>query len=684
MTRKAQFKRVVFPFAAIVGQEKMKKALLLNAVNPQVGGVLIRGEKGTGKSTAVRALAGLLPDIEVVRGCPFSCDPRDLSGMCPECRDKVLALQQAKKKRLLPREKRRIRVVDLPLGSTEDRVLGSLDIETAIREGRRSLEPGILADVNRGILYVDEINLLDDHVVDILLDSATSGMNVVEREGISFAHPARFILVGTMNPEEGELRPQLADRISLHVPTEALQDVDQRVQITLLRNRFEKNPEAFIEECEADSARLRSRIRQARRRLPRVALSERIRMIICKMCKDLDVEGHRPDIMLAKTAATLAAWYGKKEVGDPEIREAAEFILPFRVRKNPFGPDDPKENLFDDIIDRISDELDREPPAPDDQDRPDMEDTDQAEEVEGRLHTVGTPVEVPGDINRRKRDRTVRSGSGKRMKTLSTGKKGRYLKHRTPGEDTADIAFDATVRASAVHQKRRKKNAQNSHALIIKKEDLREKVRQSKVSTLIVLTVDASGSMGVMNRMEAAKGTVFSLLMDAYQHRDRVSMVAFRGKDGYVLLPPTSGVELARKLLVNLPTGGKTPLAAGVMKALSVIKNEKRKDPAVVPMLVLLSDGRSNISIVEGADPMTELEKLGQMAREEGVHSVVIDSEVTRQRKFTGFTFEFARDIAEFFSARYFRLDQLNEATLGSVITSEKNLIVDALRHKSP
>lgn len=683
MAQKSTFKRVVFPFSALVGQEKMKKALILNAINPQVGGVLVRGEKGTGKSTAVRALAELLPEIEVVRGCPFNCNPGDISEMCPSCRETVLSQQVKAGKNSLKREKRRMRVVDLPLGSTEDRLLGSLDIETAIREGKKSLEPGILADVHRGILYVDEINLLDDHVVDILLDSATSGVNVVEREGISFTHPSRFILVGTMNPEEGELRAQLLDRIALHIPIEALHDVDERVRITLLRNRYEKDPEKFLQEFENENERLRSKIKRAQKILREVTMSDRTRMLICRMCKELDVEGHRPDIMLAKTALTLAAYNGRKEVGEKEIKEAAEFILPFRIRKSPFGTEEQKEDIFDDIIDRIADELEREPPPPDAEDDTEPEDTRDAEEIEGKVHKTGKPVEVPREINKRKRDRTVRSGSGKRMKTLATGRKGRYLKPKIPKEDTSDIAFDATVRASAVHQKQRKKNSRVGHALIIKKEDIREKVRQSKVSTLIVLTVDASGSMGVMNRMEAAKGTVFSLLMDAYQHRDRVAMVAFKGKDGHILLPPTSGVELAKKMLVNLPTGGKTPLAAGIMKALSLIKNEKRKDPTVVPMLVLISDGRSNISIVEGADPMGEIEKLGTMAQEEGIHSIVIDSEVTKKAAFAQFTFEFAKDIAGYFNAKYFRLDKLNEVTLGNVITMEKNLLVEALQGRS-
>ena len=673
MAKKTIFQRVVFPFTSIVGQEKMKKALILNAINPQVGGVLIRGEKGTGKSTAVRALAELLPDIEVVQGCPFNCNPSTLSEMCPLCRARVLSGGPESEK--LIAEKRRTRVVDLPLGSTEDRLLGSLDIETAIREGRKSLEPGILADAHRAILYVDEINLLDDHVVDILLDSATSGINVVEREGISFAHPSRFILVGTMNPEEGELRAQLLDRIALHVPTEAIHDVDERVQITKLRNKFEKSPEKFLTLYEPENQALRKKIETARKLLREVTLGERMQMLICKMCRELAVEGHRPDLMLAKTAVTLAAYNGRKEVVQDDIKEAAEFILPFRIRKNPFAGEEQRDTLFDDIIDRISEELDN-------QDTPETEDSGEAKEVEGKVHSVGTPVEIPKDINRRKRDRLLRSGSGKRMKTLSTGKKGRYLKHRVPAKATADIAFDATVRAAAVHQKQRKKNSKNSHALIIKKEDLREKVRQSKVSTLIVLTVDASGSMGVMDRMEAAKGAVLALLMDAYQHRDRVAMVAFRGKDGHVLLPPTSGVDLAKKLLVNLPTGGKTPLAAGIMKALSLIKNEKRKDPTIVPMLVLLSDGRSNISVVEGADPMAEIKKLGETSQEEGVHSIVIDSEVTRTRKFSGFTFEFAKDIAGYFNAKYFRLDQLNEKSIGDVITLEKRNLLLKLEAK--
>jgi magnesium chelatase subunit D len=483
-----------------------------------------------------------------------------------------------------------------------------------------------------------------------------------------------------MNPEEGEVRAQLLDRIALHVPVEAINSVDERVKITLLRNRFEKDPEAFLKEFEPENQKLRRKINKAQKLLTEVLLSDRIQMLLCRMCIELDVEGHRPDVMLAKTSMTLAAYHGRKEVTQDDIKEAAEFILPFRIRKNPFGEEEQREHMFDDIIEQIAEEMDKEPPPLDSPDKPDTEDSEEAMEVQGQVHKIGTPVQLPKEINKRKRDRKLRSGSGKRMKTLATGRKGRYLKHRMPVEETSDIAFDATVRASAVHQKTRKKKANSKQFLIIEKEDLKEKVRQSKVSTLIVLTVDASGSMGSMNRMEAAKGTVFSLLMDAYQHRDRVSMVAFRGKGGYVLLPPTSGVELAKKLLVNLPTGGKTPLGAGIMKAMSVIKNEQKKDPTIIPMLVLLTDGRSNISIVEGADPMSEIEKLGKMVQEEGIYSIVIDSEVTRNNKFVDFTFEFAKDIAEYMGAKYYRLDQLNAVSLGNLITMEKDVLRKGLQ----
>ncbi|WP_457572225.1 magnesium chelatase ATPase subunit I [Desulfovulcanus sp.] len=320
----------IFPFSAIVGQEKMKKALLLNVVNPKLGGVLIRGEKGTAKSTAVRALANLLPEIEVIAYCPFGCCPRQASQLCPTCAEKMAQTKE------VPVTHRKIRVVDLPVGSTEDRVLGTLDLEKAIKEGEKHFEPGILAQAHRGILYVDEVNLLDDHIVDVLLDAAAMGVNTVEREGISFTHPAEFVLIGTMNPEEGELRPQLLDRFGLCVQVEGITDVDQRVEVVKLRAEYEENPEAFQEKWRKEEEKLSQRIVQAKKLLSEVSLSDDMLRLIAEISIEMNVDGHRADIVMMKTAKALAALDGRKEVIREDIREAAEMALPHRMRKKPF------------------------------------------------------------------------------------------------------------------------------------------------------------------------------------------------------------------------------------------------------------------------------------------------------------------------------------------------------------
>jgi Mg-chelatase subunit ChlI len=332
---RTRLERIVFPFSAMVGQERMKLALLLNAINPQIGGVLIRGEKGTGKSTISRALADLLPEVKVVEGCPFHCNPEDPSEMCPNCQARYFSNGG----KPLGSIKRKMKVVDLPLGSTEDRVLGTLDLESAIKKGERALDPGILAEANRGITYIDEINLLDDHVIDVLLDASSSKINFVEREGISFSHPSSFILVGTMNPEEGELRPQLLDRIALHVVVEGVSDVDQRVKIVTERNEFEKDPVAFTRKYQKKNTELRRRILEAKSLLGKVELPENLRALISRLCNEVKAEGQRPDIMLSKTSKTLAAFSGRKKVNEEDIKKAAEFILPFRMSATPFEED---------------------------------------------------------------------------------------------------------------------------------------------------------------------------------------------------------------------------------------------------------------------------------------------------------------------------------------------------------
>lgn len=318
-----------YPFSAIVGQEQMKLALLLNAIQPTIGGVLIRGEKGTAKSTAVRALAAVLPELRVVSDCPFSCPPDDAALMCTSCRTRL------EQNETLPVSKRRMRVVDLPINASEDRVVGTLDLEHALREGQRRFEPGVLAEANRGILYVDEVNLLDDYVVDILLDAAAMGNNIVEREGVSFTHPARFLLVGTMNPEEGELRPQLTDRFGLCVEIASIHDMRQRVEIVERRERFETSPQTFLAEYAPAEQALRERIVHAANALPQIIIPRSIAELIALINIELDIDGHRGDIVMRRAAQTYAAYLGLPEVTAEHVYTIAPLALAHRLKRLP-------------------------------------------------------------------------------------------------------------------------------------------------------------------------------------------------------------------------------------------------------------------------------------------------------------------------------------------------------------
>ena len=322
-------KRFSYPFVAIVGQEKMKLALILNIINPTLSGVLIRGEKGTAKSTAVRSLAEILPAMEMVRDCPFQLLPESAPEVCEGCGRRECDAGTAEIIR------RGIRVVELPLGATEDRVVGTMDLEEALKRGERRFEPGLLAAAHRGILYVDEVNLLDDHVVDILLDSAAMGVNTIEREGVSFSHPARFTLVGTMNPEEGELRPQLLDRFGLCVHIEGISTPDDRVAVMERRIAFDEDPEAFCTQWDAESESLSTNIESAMALYPRVQVDRALLYEIASYCLDVEVDGHRGDVIILKTAKTLAAWNGRTRVLEQDIETAAELALPHRIRRQP-------------------------------------------------------------------------------------------------------------------------------------------------------------------------------------------------------------------------------------------------------------------------------------------------------------------------------------------------------------
>ncbi len=338
--------RYIYPFSAIVGQDIMKKALILNVIDPSIGGVLIRGEKGTAKSTAVRGLAALLHDIKVVKGCIFNCDPDDPSTYCDYCNELSINGQ-------ISTEYKKMKVVNLPVGSTEDRVVGTINIEKILSKGEKSFEQGILGEANRAILYIDEVNLLSDHIVDIILDAAAMGRNYIERDGISFSHPSKFILIGTMNPEEGDLRPQLLDRFGLCVEIKGIKDIDLRIEVVKLRKDFENNPDKFIKKWSKFDTKIQKDIISAKKILHKIVIPEQILRIIAQISIDLNVDGHRADIIMEKTAKAIAAYHGKREVSESEIREAARMVLPHRMRKNPFDELHVEQDIIESSIQKI-------------------------------------------------------------------------------------------------------------------------------------------------------------------------------------------------------------------------------------------------------------------------------------------------------------------------------------------
>ncbi|MGW0085557.1 putative cobaltochelatase [Streptomyces sp. NPDC003393] len=619
-----------FPFTAVVGQDDLRLALLLNAVSPAVGGVLVRGEKGTAKSTAVRALSALLPEVDVVSGCRFSCDPGSPDPGCPDGPHEPGAF-----------ESRAARMVELPVGASEDRLVGALDIERALAEGVKAFEPGLLADAHRGILYVDEVNLLHDHLVDLLLDAAAMGASYVEREGVSVRHAARFLLVGTMNPEEGELRPQLLDRFGLTVEVAASREPDQRVEVVRRRLAYDDDPAAFAARWAEDEAAVRQRIVGARELLPSVRLGDGALRQIAATCAAFEVDGMRADIVMARTATALAAWAGRTDVLAEDVRQAALLALPHRRRRNPFDAPGLDEDKLDETLEEFSgaspdDDPDRGPdgggpdggggqPAPEDGPRQDGGAAAQPEAGEG-----GEPQASGG-----REQSPVRAAEPFRTKVLSVpglgqGAAGRRSRARTehgrttgalrPRGALTKLHLAATVHAAAPHQRAR---GRSGPGLVIRRDDLRQATREGREGNLVLFVVDASGSMAARQRMRAVKGAVLSLLLDAYQRRDKVGLVAFRGSAADVALPPTSSVDAAAARLESLPTGGRTPLAAGLLKAHEVLRVERLRDRARRALMVVVTDGRAT----GGPDPVALAGRAARLFAADSVASVVVDCE---------------------------------------------------------
>ncbi|TKJ30206.1 MAG: magnesium chelatase [Chloroflexi bacterium B3_Chlor] len=661
----------------------MKRGLILNAINPLIGGVLIRGERGTAKSTAARGLASLLPDIEVVADCPFSCDPYRSDAMCDSCVDRYRSGEK------LPVASRPIRMIDLPISATEDRVVGTLDIERAIKTGEKRFEPGVLATANRGMLYVDEVNLLEDHVVDVLLDSAAMGVNVVEREGISFSHPAQFILVGTMNPEEGELRPQLLDRFGLCVMISSIADTEARKEILVRRIQYEEDPVAFYEAWREEEERLAQQITRARELINGVSYAEEDLSAIAQLTAKLVVDGHRGDIVILKASMAHAAFEGCDRITYRDVLLAAELALPHRLKRQPLRQGEPRlEQLREELraletqvadrrapmLEELSSpgkkkDLSGDEPATDDR-LPSLEsiprrqqDTQNGSSSTSRQAAVPVPVGEPLRVPRLTTplDRLSRRMSGRRSPTRTNRKRGRYVFSKPMEGRIDDIAFDATIRQAAPHQVRRQRS---DVALAVERDDLRRKVRVSRAANLVLFVVDASWSMAAAERMVTTKGAILSLLQDAYQRRDKVGLIVFRQNGAELLLPPTSSVRLAQRMLGDITVGGKTPLSSGLHLSFDVFMREMRRNPQVMPLMILLTDGAGNVSMTD-LTPREEGCQIAELIQRSNIRSVVVNTE------HKSFDRGLAQELAFYLGAECYTLEELGAEELYQTVRNE-------------
>ncbi len=607
-----------YPFAAIVGQPLLKQALLLCAVDPGIGGVLVRGDKGTAKSTAARGLTQVLPPIILSEGCAFHCAPGHPASACTVCNTDPVQRQDT------------VPFVTLPLGATEDRVLGSLDLQQALQGGQRAFQPGLLAAAHRGILYIDEVNLLADHLVDVLLDVAAMGVNSVQREGISISHPARFTLIGTMNLEEGDLRPQLLDRFGLMVEVSAPTDKTVRAEVVRRRIAFETDPAAFAQRWQPQQDALLAQVAEAQRLLPDVVLDDAMLELISHLCCEFEVASLRADIVMHKTARAIAALQARTRVTPDDVREAALLVLPHRRRRKPFEQTGMDEDKLDDLVDLARQP---EPPPPqaehgdtrgeDAEETPPSDEPQQEEEQEGEGGQQTFAVAAAGTARRISVAATpqaaANAASGRRS-AVADANRGNAVR-AVPDANPDRLAIGATLRSAAV---RGALAGETDGPLTVTRDDLHRQVRSGRGANLIVFVVDASGSMAAQRRMEAVKGAVLALLTDAYQRRDQLAVIAFRGEQAQLLLAPTRSADLAEQGLRELPTGGRTPLPHALQLALQTLEQSAGVAP---PLLVLLSDGKGNVALENGGDPWRETLALAEQLAARGTPALVLDTE---------------------------------------------------------
>jgi magnesium chelatase subunit D len=737
-----------FPFTAVVGMDDLQLALILAAVSPAIGGVLIRGEKGTAKSTAVRALTEILPAVDVVPNCRFSCDPANPDPTCPDgphttgtpgadvapdgssavphgaiaaAAISLAATGEGAPLGHLPGSiasgssspasvSRPARLVELPVGATEDRVLGSLHLERALAEGVTAYEPGLLAAAHRGLLYVDEVNLLHDHLVDVLLDAAAMGRATVERDGVSITHPARFVLVGTMNPEEGELRPQLLDRFGLTVDVVASRDPAVRVEVMRARLTYEADPAAFVSRYAGAQRELAERIVKAQSLLSEVILTDSALRQIAEICAAFDVDGMRADLVTARTAVAHAAWSGRTVVEVEDVRAAAKLALPHRTRRNPFDAPGLDEDRLDQVInestppeepdddpdggpDGGSDNgPDSQPPAADDSsgpddssapddpaqrpdgaDRPDSAEFDNADQIpptgkpadpESALSGAAPTGDVAASSTPYKaRLLSIQSAgtgvAGRRSRAIT--EVGRVVGDRARvGRESGRPHLLATLRAAAPHQHAR---GRSGPGLAVRASDVRLGVREGREGNLVMFCVDASGSMGTKRRMGEVKTAIVSLLLDAYQRRDKVGLVTFARADATVALPPTGSVETAVRRLESLPTGGRTPLAEGLLQTAEVLRIAAIRDPRRRPLLVLVTDGRAT----HGENAFARAQQAAGWIAHQGIPTVVVDCEPRR-----GVRLGLAAELATTLRAEYLDLGEVAAGNLIRTVTDRR------------